>query len=311
MIVGERLAQTRTGAEGRRLRAGRPLAVASPVMSRYRFALRPKWILSHVFVLAMVAGMIVAGLWQLDRLQQKKDRNAKVADRTSEPVADVASLIGPGDDDAAADLEFRAVEATGTYLVDQEVLVRSRSRDGAPGSWVLTPLQLADGDAVVVNRGWIPNSGQLEDVPAEFAAPEGDVTVTGIVRRTETRGSLGPRDPAEGILTNFARADVARLDEQVPEDLLPIYVQRITQTPTQAGEFPAPVPVPALDEGPHLSYAIQWALFSAGTIIAYVLILRRRAREIEREERRALLDDPDPLDRPRPGDPRLDPVTET
>lgn len=279
-------------------------------MSRYRFALRPKWILSHVFVLVMVAGMVVAGFWQLDRLDQKKDRNAKVAERTSEPVVDVASLLGPGDDDAAADLEFRSVEAAGTYLVDQEVLVRSRSRDGAPGSWVLTPLQLADGDAVIVNRGWIPNSGQLEDVPAAYAAPDGEVTVTGIVRRSETRGSLGPRDPAEGTLTNLARADIGRIDQQVAEPLLPIYVQRVTQAPEQADEFPAPVPVPALDEGPHLSYAIQWALFSVGTIIAYVLILRRRAREIEKEERLARLDHPDPLDRPGPGDPRLDVVAD-
>lgn len=283
-------------------------AVASAAMSRYRFALGPKWILSHVFVVAMVAGMVVAGLWQLDRLDQKKDRNAKVADRTAEPVADVASLVGPGEDDAVDDLEFRAVEATGTYRADQEVLVRSRSRDGAPGSWILTPLLLADGDAVVVNRGWIPNSGQLEDVPAEYTAPDGEVTVTGILRRPETRGSIGPRDPAEGTLTNLARADIGRLDQQVPEDLLPVYVQRVRETPTQAGEFPAPVPVPALDEGPHLSYAIQWALFSVGTVVAYVLILRRRAREIEKEASRARLDHPDPDDRPGPDDPRLDPV---
>ena len=51
-------------------------------MSRYRFALRPRWVLSHLFVLALAAGMITAGLWQLSRLQEKKDRNAVVRDRT-------------------------------------------------------------------------------------------------------------------------------------------------------------------------------------------------------------------------------------
>lgn len=284
-------------------------------MSRYRFALRPRWILSHLFVAALVAAMVWACAWQVSRLGDRKDRNATIRARTSEPVVGVETLSEPGDYAAGSAVEFRRVTATGQYLADQEVLVRSRSRDGAPGSWVLTPLELSDGMAVTVNRGWISNSGQLEGVPDRFAAPEGEVTVTGVVRRTETRGSLGPRDPEAGTLTNLARADVARLDQQVEADLLPLYVQLDQQRPAVTGDDPAPVPVPALDEGPHLSYAAQWAIFTTVALVGYPLILRRRARELERE---ALdgdpggsdddPDGPDPHDRPVPGDPRLDPV---
>ncbi len=252
-------------------------------MSRYRFALRPKWIVSHVFVLALVAAMIWACTWQLSRLQEKKDRNAKVTARTSEPVVAIESLTEPGAYDATGLLEFRRVTATGTYLGNQEVLVRSRSRDGAPGSWILTPLKLSDGNAVTVNRGWIPNSGQLESVPARYRAPSGNVTVTGLVRQTETRGSFGPRDPKTATLRNLARADVARLDQQVPQDLLPVYVQLLEQVPQQTDAYPAEVPIPALDEGPHLSYAMQWGIFTTVALVGYPLILRRRAREVERE----------------------------
>ncbi len=259
-------------------------------MSRYRFALRPKWIVSHVFVLALVAAMMFACVWQLSRLQEKKDRNAKVAARTSEPVVAVESLTKPGAFDATGPLEFRRVTASGTYVATQEVLVRSRSRDGAPGSWILTPLELSDGTAVTVNRGWIPNSGQLESVPAQYRAPSGNVTVTGLVRQTETRGSFGPRDPKTGTLQNLARADVARLDQQVPQDLLPVYVQVLEQVPQQTDAYPAEVPIPALDEGPHLSYAIQWGIFTTVALVGYPLILRRRAREVEREALAAELD---------------------
>lgn len=248
-------------------------------MSRYRFALRPLWIVSHVFVAAMVIAMVLLGFWQLDRLDQKRDRNDRVAARSAQPAAEAQELADPGDFAAVPGLEFRHVSATGTYRADQEVLVRSRSFDGAPGSWVLTPLEIDDGLAVVVNRGWISNTGGLDAVPAEFAAPDGTVTVTGLVRTTETKGSFGATDPTAGTITDFARADIARLDQQVDEDLLPFTVQLQSQDPAVTDADPTPVPAPALDEGPHLSYAVQWFTFATMTVIVYALILRKKARE--------------------------------
>jgi surfeit locus 1 family protein len=275
-------------------------------MSRYRFALRPKWILSHIFVLTMVVVMINLGLWQINRLHEKRDRNADVTARTDQPVAEAADLAEPGDFDGATTLEFRRATATGTYLADQQVLIRARSRDSAPGSWVMTPLQLEDGTVLVVNRGWISNGGEFEAVPDQYAAPSGTVTATGLVRKTETRGSFGPKDPATGTLENLARADVARIDQQLDADVLPFYLQLQEQDPAITTADPRVVPAPELDEGPHLSYTIQWFAFSAMTVVFYVLILRRRAREIEREEKDAELDRADPDDVPVDGDPRLD-----
>lgn len=275
-------------------------------MSRYRFALKPKWILSHVFVLAMVVAMINLGIWQVHRLQDKRDRNARVEARQAEPVAEATDLAEPGAYEDADALEFRRATATGTYLADDEVLVRGRSLDGAPGSWVLTPLDVGDGTAVLVNRGWIQNNGEFESVPERFAAPSGTVTVEGLVRTTETKGIYGATDPKTGRLDNLARADVARIDQQVDADLLPFTLQLQEQAPAVGASDPNPVPAPALDEGPHLSYALQWFTFTLMTIVVYALILRRRAREIEKEQLEAGLDLPDPEDVPVPGDPRLD-----
>lgn len=262
-------------------------------MSRYRFALRPWWILSHLFVLALVGAMLVAGFWQLDRLQEKKDRNTRVTARVSQPVVDVGSLVDPGEFDAADDLEYRMVTATGEYLADQEVIVRSRSKDGAPGSWILTPLQLPDGNAVVVNRGWFSNSGQYEAVPADYEAPSGPISVTGLVRQTETRGSFGATDPEGETVTNLARADISRLDDQVPEDLLPLYIQLGQQDPAVTPTDPSPLPVPVPDEGPHLSYAVQWFIFTTVALIGYPMILVRRARDRGLEHEAASADQDD------------------
>lgn len=285
-------------------------------MARYRFALKPRWILSHLFVLVMVLGMARAGIWQWDRLQQRKDINARVEAVQQEEPAPVEGLADPGDFDEGRDLEYRPVTATGTYLADQSVLVDGADHKGAAGAWVLTPLQLDDGDVVIIKRGTIPNPGQLDAVPDSVETPTGEVTVVGLARPTETRPEVNlgftklhfeRADPATGTLENLARTDLARLDQQIDGDVLPFYVSLRTQDPAVTDTEPLPPNAPDLSEGSHFSYTVQWFTFSIMTIVVYALILRRRARELEREAKEAELDRADPADEPQPDDPRLAP----
>lgn len=285
-------------------------------MSRYRFALKPRWILSHLFVLVVVLGMVRAGIWQWDRLQQRRDINARVEAVQQEDPEPVEGLAEPGDFGEGRDLEYRPVAATGTYLADQSVLVDGADHKGAAGAWVLTPLQLDDGDVVIIKRGTIPNPGQLGAVPDSVETPTGEVTVEGLARPTETRPEVNlgvtklhfeRADPATGTLENMARTDLERLDQQIDGDLLPFYVSLRTQDPKVTADEPLPPNAPDLSEGSHFSYTVQWFTFSLMTIVVYVLILRRRAREIEREALEAELDRPDPDDRPGDDDPRVAP----
>lgn len=252
-------------------------------MGRYRFALAPRWILGHVLVVALVALMVTLGLWQLDRLDERRDRNQQISSRQDEPVVPVQELMTP--DSSAAEvarLVYRPVSATGRYAVDDQVVVRNRSLGGAPGEWVLTPLVLDDGTAVVVSRGWQPL-----DAPAAAAAPPaGEVTVEGYVQATQERGSFGPADPTEGELDTLARVDVQRFQQQVDQPLLAGFVQLAEQDPAQAGEVPVPVPLPELDEGPHLGYAGQWFLFCVVAVVGWIAIVRHSARDRDVERSR-------------------------
>lgn len=280
-------------------------------MSRYRFVLQPKWMLSHLFVLTLVVVMVNLGFWQLRRLDEKKDRNRRITSRSAQPARPISRVLTPRNSfDDAGPVEFRPVTVTGHFRAAQELLVRSRSLADAPGSWVLTPLVMADGTAVVVNRGWISNEGRFDAVPAPYRAPSGEVTVTGLIRLTEVRGSFGPRDPLSGRLTNLARADIGRLQRQVPERLVPAWVQLQREAPEPTTRVPRVLPRPELTEGPHLSYAIQWFTFSLMALVVYPLILRRRANELARGDEEdgfdGSLDRPDPADVPGPDDPRLD-----
>lgn len=244
----------------------------------YAFAREPKWILSHLFVLLLVVAMISAGLWQLDRLDQKRDRNALITARQDEPVAPIGELVAADAPSSVGDdLRFRRTTATGTYDVDAQVLVRNRSYEEAPGSWVLTPLVLDDGTALVVNRGWVPVTGE-QVLASATAPPDGPVAVEGILESSQARGTFGPTDPSGEVLDTLSRVDLDRYQEQVDADLYPVWLQLEAQDPAQAADTPTPVPPPELDEGPHLAYAVQWFVFTTIALVGYPLILRRRAQ---------------------------------
>ena len=252
----------------------------------YRFALRPRWLLLHVAAVAALAMMIVACSWQLSRLGEKQRRNALYADRSAQPVEPVEAVtpVGAGPDQLD-EARFRLLEARGRYLVDEEVFVRSRSLDGRPGAWVLTPLLLEGagggtsgaGVAVVVNRGWIPSVDTTPELPDGAEAPPGPVAVTGLVLPGERRSSLGAVDAEGTDLTILARVDLERLQAQLDVTLLGVYLQLQAQEPGAAGPLPAVVPPPPPDEGPHRSYAGQWAIFALIWVVGYPLLVRRAA----------------------------------
>ncbi|MGD9754130.1 MAG: SURF1 family protein, partial [Acidimicrobiia bacterium] len=154
----------------------------------YRFALQPSWLVRHALALVALAVMITACFWQLSRLSDKQARNRLYDERAAQPVEAVDAVVPL---DATAErveaVRFRLLAATGTYRPDEEVFVRSRSLDGQPGAWVLTPLALQGrpGEAVVVNRGWIPSADTTPELPAGAEAPAGTVTVTGLALATE------------------------------------------------------------------------------------------------------------------------------
>ena len=239
-------------------------------------------LLLNIAVLAAVAAMVTAGLWQLHRLSERRDHNSTVTNRSQLPVVGVQALVGIDDDYGAGDdIEFRRVRAVGAYQVEEQVLIRNRTYQGAAGYWVLTPLRLQTGETVAVNRGWIPHAAGTGASFSEFAPATGAVQVVGLVRATVTAEGLQQSDPPSGVLSEMARPDLARLSQQLDGALLPVYVQLQGQTPSP-GDLPVPVPPPDLGEGSHLAYAVQWFVFAAIALVGYPLILRRLGRPGDR-----------------------------
>jgi cytochrome oxidase assembly protein ShyY1 len=219
--------------------------------------------------------MINLGLWQLRRLDERQDRNRAVEQRSALATEPVGAWLAPGlSDDEVADAEWRPLSAAGEYDDGATVLIRNRTLDGTPGYHVVTPLVMGDGTAVLVNRGFIAR-GEARETPNPPPAPAGAVEVVGRVRPTQERGLLGPPDPDDGVLTEAQRIDIPRLAQQLPYPVLPAYLELVATAPEPAASQPALLPLPALDDGPHLSYAMQWFLFSGLAIAGWILAVRR------------------------------------
>ena len=236
--------------------------------------------LSHVLVALLVVLMVFLGLWQLRRLDQRQERNALITQRSEEPTAPLASVVDlDGSTADASEARFRRVEASGAFEPGSDIVVRNRTFGGQPGSWLLAVLRLDDGDAVIVNRGWVPVTGEQEP-SVETLAPTGPVTIEGLVETTQERGRFGSTDPEAGALRRVARVDVERLSDQVDGAVYPVWIQAEAELP-DPGDLPIPAEPPELGEGSHFSYAMQWFTFSVIALIGYPIVLRRVARHAD------------------------------
>jgi cytochrome oxidase assembly protein ShyY1 len=205
----------------------------------------------HVLALAAVVAMVGLGSWQLRRLDDRRDRNDLVEARMAMPAAPVGELADPGDD--PDELRFRAVTATGTY--DEGTVSVRTTQGGVAGGWRYDLLALDAGESVWVLRGFGPTD---DDGRVDAPAPPGAVAVEGIAV------------PIDRLPRPSRRA----VEAVALEGVLPVVVQ------ASAADAPlTPVPTPELDEGPHLSYAVQWFLFASVVVVGYPFLVRRRLRD--------------------------------
>ncbi len=241
---------------------------------------RRVWALGFV-VLLVVPAFLGLARWQLDRLDERRAANSELYAQEARAPVPVQDVMRAGTDPAALGdgVQWREVTATGQYDADGQQLVRRRPLNGSNGLWVMTPLVLADGSVLAVNRGWVGAGADATTSPPVPPPPAGPVTVTGRVRLTQDAPPR-PADLPPGQVTDL---DVRAVPAAGP--VFPAYVELISSDPPETGTPAlAPLPAPELDDGPHLSYAIQWVAFAGIAIGGFVVILRGEARRLAEEE---------------------------
>ena len=226
-------------------------------------------------LLAALVGLVTAaacirlGVWQLDRLHMRRlENDLKVARLVAAPVSPFGLIPGTR--------RYRRVTFSGTFDFDHQIVLTGRSHDGAPGVYLITPVtpDLPPGrqaPPLLVNRGWVYSAdAQTVDLAKFDETPH--QTITGYVQEFD----MGGPGPARAASTPYAwrRMDARETPGAFPYQIAPFYV--IAQPDSgvaPAANAPVRLPLPAIDEGPHKSYAIQWfafaaiALVGAGTVI--------------------------------------------
>jgi len=219
------------------------------------------------FTALVLAAIIAFGLlsrWQWARAEDRRTDRVELETETSTDPTSWAIAVESGQ-------EWRPVTLVGTFEADSTVLIRQKPLDGRNGFWVATPLRQGDGSRVWINRGWIAAEGGATATQIAPAPPDGNVTVAGWLRRAEVTPSPAPADLPAG---QAAALDPAALG---PASQPAFYVQMRASAPADEGV--TAVPVPVIDEGRNISYAIQWLLFAAVAIAGWLFFLRREARD--------------------------------
>ena len=234
-------------------------------MHTLRFLVSRRWI---AFALAVVFLAWVAwrlGEWQFHRLEDRKELNSIIERNEKAGAQPVAEVMAPGRS-VARDDEWSIVEATGTYAVDETVIVRYRTRDGASGVDVVVPLELTDGSSLLVDRGWYASDNRgatSEDVPEP---PSGEVTVTGWVRQDAEGDSTQVSDNSTRAVNSGEIADA------LGREVLGGWVDLRSESPEPATAL-EPVELPELDNGPHFFYGLQWWFFGALAVFGFFFLI--------------------------------------
>ncbi|MBK9927184.1 MAG: SURF1 family protein [Anaerolineales bacterium] len=233
-----------------------------------------KWLFTTILVFLGTAVCARLGIWQLDRLDQRRAFNAQVESMRAMPLLDLDSAGS----DAIETMEWRAVSFTGEYDFENQVALRNQYNGNEYGYHLLTPL-LSNGTAVFVDRGWIPADGN--SAPADWRKYDepGVVTVTGQMRLGQTKpafGGVADALPADGSpLWVWNNGDIEKIAPQMPYPILKIYVQPNVEEADTVPPIPSQ-PVIELTEGPHMGYALQWFTFATILFVGYPFYLRKQ-----------------------------------
>lgn len=246
----------------------------------WRSLLAPRWLVSHVIVALVLVSFPQLGFWQLRRYDEVRQDERRIEERLDAAPVPLDEALGRDDADGFV---FVRVTATGTWVAAETVAHRNRALAGQSGFDLLTPLDLGDGTAVLVRRGFVPPVRQGAADPLDPGPPaEGVVEVVGWLEESQPQPSFGATDPDEGVLDTVFNADIDRLDRQTALPLQPAILHLQEATPTSSGEFPVPQPAPDLSDNSNLSYALQWFSFTLIVGVGYAIVLRRRLRGLDR-----------------------------
>ena len=239
-----------------------------------------KWILVTILIALSMALFVWLGFWQLDRLEQKRTYNTTMAERWRQEPFDLNAEQLPQSLD---NLEFRRITADGYFDYASQIILKSQIYYDAPGIALVTPFVFADGRAVLVARGWVPADQASPQAIAQLEEPAG-APVLGLIKPSQAPPNGQPSTPPATPQSEWFRIDIPAIQAQMPYALEPAWIQQLPETGRPIDKLPIREEPMALDEGNHMSYAVQWFSFALIAGFGYIMFVRYRERLASRPQ---------------------------
>ncbi len=219
------------------------------------------WLVTLVSLLA-VAITLALGRWQLSRAGQKIAWQARIDAQAALPALSGQALLKLAD--PASELQ-RQVDLRGRWIAPGTVFLDNRQMNNKPGLYVVTPLRLEGGNAVVlVQRGWVARNFVDRKSLAKIETPDGVVEIQGRIAAPPSRlYQFG--GPESGLIRQ--NLDMARFAAELALPLLSVSVQ---QTGAASEGLLREWPPVSVGVETHYGYAFQWFSLSALIAILYV-----------------------------------------
>ena len=224
-----------------------------------------------VFTLLLLSLMTGLGLWQLERANWKQ----VLVDTHEGRIRLPPVALRPGSE-ISDEVQYRRVYARGYYDVEHQLLLDNKTYQGHAGYHVLTPLRLAESDAVVlVNRGWVPLGRTRAELP-ELPGTSGEVLVDAVVKLPPQRlFRLADIDEANTAWPKVVQQlEMGELEQLLGVTLEPLIL--LLDKDDAFGFIRDWKAVYGVTVDKHRAYAVQWFTLAVVLLLIYISVNSKR-----------------------------------
>ncbi|MFC4244681.1 SURF1 family protein [Gryllotalpicola reticulitermitis] len=249
-------------------------------MVGYEFVRTRRWVVYIIAAVVFAVACVFLSHWQLDRGQKATSYNARVQENFNADPVPLDSALPKLDSYRFAD-DYKRVSVTGTYLPDQQLVVRTRPCGDDTGFEILTPLRLTSGKVFVIDRGCVDASNADPDLPKPVAAPpSGTVSLIARLQPSEAKRGSTP-----AIKNQIETIDLPQVKQRIGGSVYTgAYGLLQTQTPASKALGAVVTSAPTANTAIHWSYMVQWVLFAIGGFVALYYAVQVEFRRINADD---------------------------